>query len=98
MELERQYQLDDSYNVTNWIVLQLLDSPGRLAGLGSAISQGIAVVQDQVEAPDGANGGPGPTSGCSGISAGSLARPAPPTTSSGAPGPGGLTTSRFFPS
>ena len=51
MELERQYQLDDSYNVTNWIVLQLLDSPGRLAGLGSAISQGIAVRPEPGQRP-----------------------------------------------
>jgi hypothetical protein len=51
MELERDYQLDDSYNLTNWIVLQLLDNPGRLPELGREIGDAIALVQAQVRGP-----------------------------------------------
>lgn len=51
MEIERQYRLDDSYNLTNWIVLQLLDDPTRLPALAGEIDSAIGLIQVQVEGP-----------------------------------------------
>jgi hypothetical protein len=50
-EIERQYRLDDSYNLTNWIVLQLLDDPTRLRALADEIDKAIGLIQVQVEGP-----------------------------------------------
>jgi tetratricopeptide (TPR) repeat protein len=51
MEIEREFRLDDSYNLTNWIVLQLLEDPARLPTLARQIDNACAVVQDQLEGP-----------------------------------------------
>jgi hypothetical protein len=51
MEIERQYQLEDSYNRTNWIVLTLLQDPAKLDGLGHEINQTIDLIQAQVQGP-----------------------------------------------
>ncbi len=51
MEIEREYRLDDSYNLTNWIVLQLLDEPALLPALSGDIEDAIALIQVQVEGP-----------------------------------------------
>lgn len=51
MEIERQYRLDDSYNLTNWIVLQLLDDPLRLDDLTGEIEDAIALIEVQVAGP-----------------------------------------------
>lgn len=51
MAIERQYQLDESYNLTNWIVLQLLEDPARLPGLAAEIDNAIGLIQVQVEGP-----------------------------------------------
>ncbi len=40
MEIEKEYRLDDSYNRTNWIVLQVLDDPARLPDLRDEIEDG----------------------------------------------------------
>ncbi len=50
-ELERRYQLDDSYNRTNWIVLTLLQDPSQLEALGHEIDESIAIIQTQVRGP-----------------------------------------------
>jgi len=50
-EIERQYRLDDSYNLTNWIVLRLLEDPARLAELAGDINQAIDLIRGQVEGP-----------------------------------------------
>ena len=51
MEIEREFRLDDSYNLTNWIVLQLLEDPARLSALAGQIEDAIAIVQVQVAGP-----------------------------------------------
>lgn len=51
MEIERDFRLDDSYNLTNWLVLQLLDDPARLPALAGQIDDAIAIVQVQVRGP-----------------------------------------------
>lgn len=51
MEIEREFRLDDSYNLTNWIVLQLLEDPAQLPMLGRQINEAIAIVQAQVAGP-----------------------------------------------
>jgi tetratricopeptide (TPR) repeat protein len=51
MLLERQYRLDDSYNLTNWIVVQLLEDPARLPALAGEIREAIALIQNQVGGP-----------------------------------------------
>jgi tetratricopeptide (TPR) repeat protein len=51
MEIERDFRLDDSYNLTNWLVLQLLDDPARLPALASQIDDAIATVDVQVKGP-----------------------------------------------
>jgi len=51
MEIEREFRLDDSYNLTNWIVLQLLEDPARLPTLAGQIEDAIAIVQVQVAGP-----------------------------------------------
>jgi tetratricopeptide (TPR) repeat protein len=51
MQIERQYRLDDSYNLTNWIVLQLLEDPARLTALAGEIDDAIGLVQAQVDGP-----------------------------------------------
>ncbi len=51
MEIEKEYRLDDSYNRTNWIVLQVLDDPARLPDLRDEIEDAIALIQVQVEGP-----------------------------------------------
>jgi tetratricopeptide (TPR) repeat protein len=51
MKIEQQYRLDDSYNLTNWIVLQLLDDPARLPALTGEIDDAIGLIQVQVEGP-----------------------------------------------
>jgi hypothetical protein len=50
-DLEQNYRLDDSYNLTNWIVLQLLDDPTRLTALAGEINHAIALIGVQVEGP-----------------------------------------------
>jgi tetratricopeptide (TPR) repeat protein len=50
-EIEREFRLDDSYNLTNWIVLQLLEDPARLPGLAREVNGAIALVQVQVRGP-----------------------------------------------
>jgi tetratricopeptide (TPR) repeat protein len=50
-DLEQNYRLDDSYNLTNWIVLQLLDDPTRLKALAGEINHAIALIGVQVEGP-----------------------------------------------
>jgi len=50
-DIEQKYRLDDSYNLTNWIVLQLVDDPTRLKALTGEINQAIALIQVQVEGP-----------------------------------------------
>jgi hypothetical protein len=39
MEIERDFRLDDSYNLTNWFVLQLLDDPAPLPALAARASR-----------------------------------------------------------
>ena len=51
MEIERDFRLDDSYNLTNWFVLQLLDDPARLPALAGQIDDAIALVDVQVKGP-----------------------------------------------
>ena len=51
MEIEREFRLDDSYNLTNWIVLQLLEDPARLPALARQINDAITIVQVQVAGP-----------------------------------------------
>jgi tetratricopeptide (TPR) repeat protein len=51
MEIEREFRIDDSYNLTNWIVLPLLEDPARLAALAGQINDAIAIVQVQVDGP-----------------------------------------------
>jgi tetratricopeptide (TPR) repeat protein len=51
MKLEQRYRLDDSYNLTNWIVLQVLDKPARLEALSKQLEEAIALIQLQVEGP-----------------------------------------------
>jgi hypothetical protein len=51
MEIERKYQLEDSYNRTNWIVLTLLQDPAKLDGLGPDINEAIDLIQAQVQGP-----------------------------------------------
>jgi tetratricopeptide (TPR) repeat protein len=48
MEIERNFRLDDSYNLTNWIVLQLLEHPALLPTLAGQINDAIAIVQVQI--------------------------------------------------
>lgn len=50
-EIERRYQLDDSYNRTNWIVLTLLQDPGKLGALEREINEAIDLIQAQVQGP-----------------------------------------------
>jgi tetratricopeptide (TPR) repeat protein len=50
-DIEQKYRLDDSYNLTNWIVLQLLDDPTRLKALAGEINHAIALIGVQVEGP-----------------------------------------------
>jgi tetratricopeptide (TPR) repeat protein len=50
-EIERQYRLDDSYNLTNWIVLQLLEDPARLPAIAGEINDAIGLIQRQVGGP-----------------------------------------------
>jgi tetratricopeptide (TPR) repeat protein len=50
-EIEQGNGLDDSYNLTNWIVLQVLDDPARLPGLRKEIEDAIALIQVQVQGP-----------------------------------------------
>ena len=50
-DLEQKYRLDDSYNLTNWIVLQLVDDPTRLEALAGEINHAIALIGVQVEGP-----------------------------------------------
>jgi len=50
-DIEQKYRLDDSYNLTNWIVLQLVDDPTRLKALTSEINHAIALIGVQVEGP-----------------------------------------------
>jgi tetratricopeptide (TPR) repeat protein len=49
MELERRHRLDDSFNLTNWIALQVLHDPGRLPALSTDIEDAISLVAAQVE-------------------------------------------------
>lgn len=49
MEIEQRYQLEDSYNRTNWIVLTLLQDPAKLDELGHEINQTIDLIQAQVQ-------------------------------------------------
>jgi tetratricopeptide (TPR) repeat protein len=49
--IERQYQLDESYNLTNWIALQLLEDPARLPELAGEIDGAIGLIQVQVDGP-----------------------------------------------
>jgi len=51
MEIEREFRLDDTYNLTNWVVLQLLEDPVRLPELAGVINDAIAIVQVQVDGP-----------------------------------------------
>jgi tetratricopeptide (TPR) repeat protein len=51
MELERRHRLDESYNRTNWIALQVLDDPGRLPALSADIADAISLIAAQVEGP-----------------------------------------------
>lgn len=51
MELERDYRLDDSYNRTNWIALQVLDNPERLPALSEEIEEALNLIAAQVEGP-----------------------------------------------
>jgi tetratricopeptide (TPR) repeat protein len=48
-EIEQENGLDDSYNLTNWIVLQVLDDPARLPGLRKEIKGAIDLIQVQVQ-------------------------------------------------
>lgn len=50
-ELEGKYQLDESYNRTNWIVLKLLDDPTQLEVLGPEIAAVTALIAAQVKGP-----------------------------------------------
>ncbi len=50
-EIEHRYQLDDSYNRTNWIVLTLLEDPGKLGALEKEINEAIDLIQAQVQGP-----------------------------------------------
>lgn len=50
-EIEQENGLDDSYNLTNWIVLQVLDDPARLPGLRKEIEDAIDLIQVQVQGP-----------------------------------------------
>jgi|SRR5215470_7907226 len=50
-EIEQENGLDDSYNLTNWIVLQVLDDPARLPGLRKEIEGAIDLIQVQVQGP-----------------------------------------------
>ncbi len=51
MKIERQFRLDESYNLTNWIVLPLLEDPVRLPALASQIDDAMAIVHVQVDGP-----------------------------------------------
>jgi tetratricopeptide (TPR) repeat protein len=51
MELERRHRLDDSYNRTNWIALQVLDDPERLPALSDDIEDAVSLIGAQVEGP-----------------------------------------------
>ena len=93
MEIERQYRLDDSYNITNWIVLQLLDDPLRLDDLTGEIEDAIALIEVQVQALAGTNGGRGQTSGCSTTSTSGSGRPGGHMSVSSRPMPGEWITS-----
>jgi hypothetical protein len=50
-EIEGRYQLDDSYNRINWIVLTLLQDPGKLGALEKEINEAIDLIQAQVQGP-----------------------------------------------
>jgi tetratricopeptide (TPR) repeat protein len=51
MELERRYRLDDSYNRTNWIALQVLEDPDQLPALAGHIEDAVSLIGAQVEGP-----------------------------------------------
>jgi hypothetical protein len=50
-EIEQRYQLDDSYNRTNWIVLTLLQDPAQLGALDKEINEAIDLIEAQVQGP-----------------------------------------------
>jgi len=50
-EIEQRYQLDDSYNRTNWIVLTLLQDPAQLGALDPEINEAIDLIRAQVQGP-----------------------------------------------
>lgn len=50
-EIEQEYRLDESYNLTNWIALQLLEDPARLPDLAGGIDGAIGLIQVQVDGP-----------------------------------------------
>jgi tetratricopeptide (TPR) repeat protein len=51
MELERRHRLDDSYNRTNWIALQVLKDPDQLPDLAEHIEDAASLIGAQVEGP-----------------------------------------------
>jgi tetratricopeptide (TPR) repeat protein len=51
MELEQRHRLDDSYNRTNWIAVQVLDDPERLPALSADIEAAVSLIAAQVEGP-----------------------------------------------
>ncbi len=49
IELEKKYNIQDSYNLTNRIIVKILKNPGELSALKGNIREGIQLIEKQVQ-------------------------------------------------